>query len=63
MLKGLKAFSVDYPEAQLLLLYRGEERLLINNILCLPCDQFLQQLVPGQSIMKQSGSVSNDEQQ
>jgi len=50
MLKGLRAFSVDYPDAHLLLLYRGEERLMINTILCLPCDQFLQQLVPGQPI-------------
>ena len=51
MLKGLMAFQVDYPEAQALLLYRGEERLLINNILCLPCDQFLRELIPGQPIV------------
>ncbi len=53
MLKGLKAFAIDYPEAQLLLLYRGEERLLIDNILCLPCEQFLQQLIPGQPVIAQ----------
>jgi len=50
MLKGLSAFQYDYPEAQALLLYRGNERLLINNILCLPCDQFLRNLVPGSPI-------------
>jgi len=50
MLKGLITFQTDYPEAQTLLLYRGNERLLINNILCLPCEQFLQRLVPGQPI-------------
>lgn len=50
MLKGLITFQTDYPEAQTLLLYRGNERLLINNILCLPCEQFLQSLVPGQPI-------------
>lgn len=50
MLKGLTAFKEDYPEAQTLLLYRGNERLLINNTLCLPCEQFLRDLVPGQPI-------------
>lgn len=50
MLKGLTAFQEDYPEAQALLLYRGNERLLINNILCLPCEQFLRNLVPGQPV-------------
>jgi predicted AAA+ superfamily ATPase len=48
MLKGLITFQTDYPEAQALLLYRGNERLLINNILCLPCEQFLKNLIPGQ---------------
>jgi predicted AAA+ superfamily ATPase len=50
MVKGLMAFKEDYPEAQLLLLYRGEERLLINNILCLPCESFLLGLLPGKSL-------------
>ena len=48
MLKGLITFQTDYPESQAILLYRGNERLLINNILCLPCEQFLKSLVPGQ---------------
>jgi len=50
MLKGLVSFQEDYPEAQAFLLYRGTESLVINNILCLPCEQFLRDLVPGQSI-------------
>ncbi len=50
MLNGLRAFKEDYPEAQAFLLYRGNERRLINNILCLPCDQFLRDLIPGQPI-------------
>ncbi|MEA1922925.1 MAG: ATP-binding protein [Pseudomonadota bacterium] len=50
MLKGLTAFQEDYPEAQTLFLYRGNERLLINNTICLPCEQFLRNLVPGQPI-------------
>lgn len=51
ILKGLKTFKDDYPEAQAMILYRGEERLVINDILCLPCDQFLQQLIPGEAII------------
>ncbi len=45
-LKGLKAFSRDYPEAQVILLYRGEEVLLIDGIPCIPCGLFLQALRP-----------------
>lgn len=50
MLNGLRAFKEDYPEAQAFLLYRGNERRLINNIMCLPCEQFLRDLIPGQPI-------------
>jgi predicted AAA+ superfamily ATPase len=50
MLKGLITFQEDYPEAQALLLYRGNERLLIGNVLCLPCEQFLKELLPDQKI-------------
>lgn len=45
-LRHLKAFQQDYPETKCLLLYRGHEKLLISNTLCLPCDQFLKELVP-----------------
>lgn len=50
MLKGLTVFKEDYPETQTILLYRGNERLSINNTLCLPCKEFLQGLIPGQII-------------
>lgn len=46
-LRGLKHFGEDYPEAQRLLLYRGTERLMRNGVLCLPCGEFLEELVPG----------------
>lgn len=46
MLNGLTAFRQDYPEAQLCLLYRGEERLKIKDILFLPCEEFLRNLTP-----------------
>ncbi len=44
MLKGLRSFKEDYPEAQLLLLYRGKEKLQINDVLCLPCEDFLHEI-------------------
>ncbi len=46
-LRGLKAFRDEYPEAGLRLLYRGEETLSMDEIRCLPCDEFLRDLVPG----------------
>ncbi len=45
--KSLLAFREDYPEATAALLYRGAERLLIDGVTCLPCEEFLRQLVPG----------------
>ncbi|NOX45342.1 MAG: ATP-binding protein [Chlorobi bacterium] len=49
-LKGLKAFKKDYSEAKCLFLYRGEEKLMKNGILCMPCNLFLQNLVPDEGI-------------
>jgi predicted AAA+ superfamily ATPase len=46
-LVGLRSFREDYPEAASLMLYRGDERLLIDGILCLPCESFLSRLQPG----------------
>lgn len=40
-LSGLKAFGEDYREAELFLLYRGTRRLMQDNILCVPVDEFL----------------------
>jgi len=40
-LRGLKAFHDDYPEAELLLVHRGTQRLLIDGIPCIPCDEYL----------------------
>ncbi|MDZ7721523.1 MAG: AAA family ATPase [candidate division KSB1 bacterium] len=49
-LKGLKAFRTDYPRAQCILLYRGDEKLLISDVHCLPVAAFLRKLSPGKSI-------------
>jgi predicted AAA+ superfamily ATPase len=49
-LKGLAAFREDYPEATLLLVYRGRERLKSNGVLCVPCAEFLREIVPGKPL-------------
>ncbi|MGA1867863.1 MAG: DUF4143 domain-containing protein [bacterium] len=45
-LHSLTTFQKDYPECQTILLYRGKERFIRNKIVCLPCDEFLQDLHP-----------------
>jgi predicted AAA+ superfamily ATPase len=45
-LRGVGAFRNDYPQARGLLLYRGTERLLVNDIVCCPVDAFLRSLRP-----------------
>lgn len=45
-LRALRAFREDYPEAEACLLYLGRERLLIDGIACVPCEEFLRELRP-----------------
>jgi len=45
-LTGLKTFCTDYPEATPILLYCGRERLLKNNVHCIPVEDFLRELTP-----------------
>jgi len=49
-LRGLRAFREDYPEAKTLFLYRGKERLKRGGILCMPCEEFLRRLQPGDAL-------------
>ena len=49
-LRGLKAFHEDYPEAETALIYRGNERRLIDNIWCIPAREFLSGIQPGQRL-------------
>lgn len=49
-LRGLKAFREDYPEAELRLLYRGEETRVVDGIRCMPCEDFLRALLPGRPL-------------
>jgi uncharacterized protein len=44
--RSLRAFREDYPQARACLLYGGKDRILINDVLCLPCEEFLTNLVP-----------------
>jgi len=52
--KSLASFLEDYPQAQACLLYGGKERLKINGILCLSCDEFLRHLVPNSPLLPAS---------
>ena len=49
--RGLNHFSEDYPEAKTLLLYRGNSQIIYKNVLCIPIDQFLMQLIPNQDFL------------
>jgi len=46
-LRGLRSFREDYPEAEVALLYQGEDRLVTGGILCIPVSDFLRALRPG----------------
>jgi len=48
-LRGLRGFRGDYPAAACGLVYRGTERIVVDGILCIPCDMFLRQLRPDRS--------------
>ncbi len=49
-LKALKSFRNDYPQATCILLYRGDEKLLIDEIYCVPIGKFLRALKPGMTM-------------
>jgi len=45
-LNSLCSFKQDYPECKTFLLYRGKERFVKKDIICVPCEQFLLRLSP-----------------
>jgi predicted AAA+ superfamily ATPase len=51
-LRPLRAFCDDYPEAEAVVLYRGRERLRIDDVRCLPVDDFLGSLVPERPLLE-----------
>jgi predicted AAA+ superfamily ATPase len=50
-LRGLNAFKDDYPEADVIFLYRGSEKLKRGRVLCWPCEDFLRRLRPERKIV------------
>ena len=40
-MRGLRSFAEEYTESRALLLYRGKDRMLKGNVLCMPCEEFL----------------------
>jgi uncharacterized protein len=53
-LRALRAFKADFPEAEALLLYRGEDRLRKKDTLCLPVEEFLRELRPDRGLVASS---------
>ena len=51
-LRPLRAFRDDYPEAEVAVLYRGRERLRIDDVRCLPVDDFLRTVVPDRHLLE-----------
>lgn len=49
-LRGLREFKHDYPQAKTIFLYRGNDRLLRDETLCLPVEAFLRGLTPRRKI-------------
>jgi predicted AAA+ superfamily ATPase len=43
---SLRHFAEDYPQSRRYLLYRGEDRLTRDGVLCMPCEEFLRTLRP-----------------
>jgi predicted AAA+ superfamily ATPase len=52
-LRPLKTFCQDYPQCHPLLIYRGDEKLLIDDILCVPCEIFLKSIEPKKPLVSQ----------
>lgn len=51
-LRPLKTFHKDYPECKPIFIYRGKEKILIDDILCIPCESFLLSLTPNQPLSR-----------
>jgi len=53
-LRHLKTFLRDYPQSTAVFLYRGKEKLLIDDITCMPCEEFLRRLTPARNILQEN---------
>jgi hypothetical protein len=45
-LTASKSFAEDYPQSSRFLLYRGDDRIKREGVLCVPCEDFLLALKP-----------------
>jgi len=45
-LRSLREFRQDYSKSQTIFLYRGKDKLLLDHVLCIPCELFLKALSP-----------------
>jgi predicted AAA+ superfamily ATPase len=52
-IKSLETFLLEYPESKGFLLYRGKEIFKRNNVICIPVETFLKQLVPDHGLWDQ----------
>ena len=50
-LRALQAFRDDYPESETALLYRGPDRLRIDDVWCLPIQDFLRRIKPDEGLL------------
>jgi predicted AAA+ superfamily ATPase len=48
--RGLRAFREDYASARTGLIYRGQERLVLDGVPCRPVEEFLRDLRPGRAL-------------
>jgi predicted AAA+ superfamily ATPase len=50
-LRPLKTFHQDFPDCTPMFVYRGDEKMLIDDILCVPCETFLKSIEPSQPLI------------
>ena len=55
-LRSLRSFRADYPEATAIALYRGSERLRIDDVWCLPVEDFLRNMRPDHALLPTEGN-------
>ncbi|NCC51486.1 MAG: ATP-binding protein [Spartobacteria bacterium] len=48
--RPLRTFKQDYEQAQTCLVYRGKERMLVDGVMCIPCEEFLAGIHPANEL-------------
>ncbi len=49
--RSLRAFREEYPECEPVLVHRGEDRLVVDGVRCLPAHEFLVGVRPGRGLV------------